>query len=53
MNPDGQILVLNAGSSSLKLGLFDATGEEQLAERQVSWDADAAPGYRGGARHVW
>ena len=25
VNPDGQILVLNAGSSSLKLGLFDAT----------------------------
>lgn len=40
---DGQFLVLNAGSSSLKLGLFDACGEEQLAERQVAWDPhDAA-----------
>lgn len=45
MSPEDQILVLNAGSSSLKLGLFDATGEEQLAERQISWDGDAAPGY--------
>jgi acetate kinase len=49
---DGQILVLNAGSSSLKLGLFDATGEEQLAERQMSWDVDAAPGHQSALRHV-
>ena len=52
MNPGGQILVLNAGSSSLKLGLFDAAGEEQLAGRQMSWDADAAPGYRTALRLV-
>ena len=52
VNVDGHILVLNAGSSSLKLGLFDATGEEQLAERQMSWDVDAAPGYQTALRHV-
>jgi acetate kinase len=52
VNPDGQILVLNAGSSSLKLGLFDSAGEEQLAERQISWDVDAAPGYEAALRHV-
>jgi acetate kinase len=38
----GQVLALNAGSSSLKLGLFDATGEAQLAERQASWDPEGA-----------
>jgi acetate kinase len=37
---DGQILVLNAGSSSLKLGVFDAATVEQLAEKQVIWAAD-------------
>jgi acetate kinase len=52
VNPDGQILVLNAGSSSLKLGLFDAMSDEQLAERQMSWDVDAAPGYQAALRHV-
>jgi acetate kinase len=52
VNPDGQILVLNAGSSSLKLGLFDSAGEEQLADRQFSWDADGAPGYDAALRHV-
>jgi acetate kinase len=40
VNADGQILVLNAGSSSLKLGLFDATTEQQLAEKQVGWAID-------------
>ncbi len=40
MSWDGQILVLNAGSSSLKLGLFDATTEQQLAEKQVGWAID-------------
>jgi acetate kinase len=49
---DGQILVLNAGSSSLKMGLFNATGEEQFAERQMSWDVGAAPGYQTALRHV-
>jgi acetate kinase len=52
VNPKGQILVFNAGSSSLKLGLFDATAEEQLAERQVSWDVDGAPGYDAALRHL-
>ena len=46
MSGDGQILVLNAGSSSLKLGLFDADGEAQLAERQIAWDVDADAGLR-------
>jgi acetate kinase len=49
---DGQILVLNAGSSSLKLGLFDGTGEEQLAERELSWDVDAAPDCEAALQHV-
>jgi acetate kinase len=40
VSPEDQILVLNAGSSSLKLGLFDVTGEEQLAERQIGWGLD-------------
>jgi acetate kinase len=31
------ILVLNAGSSSVKLGLFDAAGETRLAERSATW----------------
>ncbi len=39
MKADGRILVLNAGSSSLKIGLFDATASEQLDEAQVSWSA--------------
>lgn len=52
MSLDGQILVLNAGSSSLKMGLFNATGEEQFAERQMSWDVGAAPGYQTALRHV-
>ena len=52
MSEDSQILVLNAGSSSLKLGLFDATGEEQLARREMSWDVDAAPGYQSALQHI-
>src|SRR5204862_4366144 len=40
---EGHILALNAGSSSLKLGLFDAAGEEQIAERQVAWNASDPP----------
>jgi acetate kinase len=32
-----EILVLNAGSSSLKLGLFDWETEEQLADKGVDW----------------
>jgi acetate kinase len=34
----GRLLALNAGSSSLKLGLFDAAGETQLAEKETDWD---------------
>jgi acetate kinase len=49
---DGQILVLNAGSSSLKLGLFDATTEEQLAEKQVSWAGDEEMGYEAALRDL-
>ncbi len=52
MNPDDQILVFNAGSSSLKLGLFDSAGEEQLAERQISWDADEEIGYEAALRDL-
>jgi acetate kinase len=36
-----QILALNAGSSSLKLGLFAAGGEEQLAENEITWEREA------------
>jgi acetate kinase len=32
-----EILVLNAGSSSLKLGLFDWETDEQLADKGVDW----------------
>ena len=35
----GAILAVNAGSSSLKLGLFDARAEEQLAAWEVTWAA--------------
>jgi acetate kinase len=34
----GRILALNAGSSSLKLGLFDDAGETQLTERETGRD---------------
>jgi acetate kinase len=40
VNADDRILVLNAGSSSLKLGLFDASGEQQLVERQIAWSPE-------------
>jgi acetate kinase len=39
-----EILVLNAGSSSLKLGLFDWASEEQLADKGVDW----SHGHEGG-----
>jgi acetate kinase len=42
---DGRILVLNTGSSSLKMGLFDATTREQLAEKQVDWTVDEGIGH--------
>ena len=38
MSRSGQILAINAGSSSLKLGLFDAADETQLAEAETDWD---------------
>ena len=38
MSRTGRILALNAGSSSLKLGLFDDAGETQLTERETGWD---------------
>ncbi|HUS17807.1 MAG TPA: acetate kinase [Chloroflexia bacterium] len=37
------ILVLNAGSSSLKLGLFDAATEAQVAEESLDWSTDDSP----------
>jgi len=40
----GPILVLNAGSSSLKLGLFDAPAATQLAETSLDWDQDTTSG---------
>ena len=52
MNPGGQILVLNAGSSSLKLGLFDATTQEQLAEKHVSWTVNEAVGQAAALRDL-
>ena len=39
-----EILVLNAGSSSLKLGLFDWETEAQLADKGVDW----SHGHEGG-----
>lgn len=36
-----KILVCNAGSSTLKLGLFDSQGEEPVATAEVDWLADA------------
>jgi acetate kinase len=52
VNVGGQILVLNAGSSSLKLGMFDATAEEQLAEKQVSWAVDEEVGHEAVLRDL-
>lgn len=52
MKTSGQILVLNAGSSSLKLGLFDAMGREQHEERQVNWDSGRAPDFASAVRQV-
>ena len=37
------VLVLNAGSSSLKFSLFDSAGAEPLAAGQVDWSGDARP----------
>ena len=35
------VLVLNAGSSSLKFGLFDATVHETLASGMIDWSGEA------------
>jgi acetate kinase len=40
--PARQILVVNAGSSSLKLGLFDADGDTQIGESSLEWGHEAA-----------
>lgn len=48
----GQVLVLNAGSSSLKLGLFDAATEEQLNEAQISWGLDEKAGRQAALRQL-
>lgn len=52
MSTERQILVLNAGSSSLKLGLFDAAREEQLAETQISWDLEQDADYHAALREL-
>ena len=52
MSEDGQILVLNAGSSSLKLGLFAADGEGQLAEREITWRVDEETDYEAALRQL-
>jgi acetate kinase len=55
----GQILVFNAGSSSLKLGLFDAATEEQVASAQVLWNPDEEASRRAALKsllediHLW
>jgi acetate kinase len=41
---NGEILVVNAGSSSLKLGLFDPVSETQLAESSLDWSRDGSEG---------
>lgn len=45
-----RISVLNAGSSSLKLDLFDADTETQLVERETSWSGTATGGGEEHAR---
>src|SRR4051794_9704510 len=40
-NSSNKILVLNAGSSSLKMGLFDQKDLVQTAEEVISWGKDA------------
>ena len=47
MPPSAAILAVNAGSSSLKVGLFDAATEEQLADRAVEWGGEEVAGVRG------
>ena len=42
-----QILVLNAGSSSLKLGLFEASTLDELTEENVAWGQATQNGVNG------
>lgn len=52
-HPADRILVLNAGSSSLKLGLFDAA-ETRLTEAEVAWTVDVheVDGHRRALRQL-
>lgn len=52
MNLEGHILALNAGSSSLKLGLFNADGLEHLSEQQRAWNLDGGEDARGALREL-
>src|SRR5690349_17711367 len=50
-----EILVLNAGSSSLKLGLFDWATDEQLADKGVDWshgNEDGVSNHGDALRHL-
>ena len=47
-----QVIALNAGSSNLKLGLFDAATEDQLAESQISWNHDSEGARQGALREL-
>ncbi len=44
-----RVLVVNAGSSTLKASVLAPPGRETLAERTVDWRADAAPAERRAA----
>lgn len=48
-HPRRSIVALNAGSSSLKLGVFDWETEEQLAAEAITWGDDAKVTIRGHA----
>jgi acetate kinase len=52
VSDDGRILALNAGSSSLKLGVFDLTGERQLAASRLTWDPKDADGRQATVRRL-
>ncbi len=43
------VLVVNAGSSSLKHALIDTSSEEVRGSGEAFWDSSAAPGRHGGA----
>lgn len=48
-HPRRSIVALNAGSSSLKLGVFDWETEEQLAAETITWGDDVEATIRGHA----